>query len=206
MSIPGKPGVLVAVMLGFVLAVSGCSQGPGPAQSVSASRKLYTTAEALAGDAVAIVRGQLGEVRARVQDDGGSGKEMFSFPMVLYRFDVVDSKSTAPLPSSITLAWIDTDKYKVDVEDAVPLAQGREYVLFLEKITEEERGGLKGYGTLYVPVSSNAGVFSIGERGKAMATDRTFVSVQKGAAHQERVNDRMAVDPESLLSLSPGKG
>ena len=62
---------------------------------------------------------------------------------------------------------------KIDADAALRLAQGRDYVMFLEKLTEEERGGLQGYGTLYVPVSSNAGVFSV-KRGQAVATDKEF--------------------------------
>ena len=75
-------------------------------------------------------------MQARAKDDGGS-TQSGALPIILYRFHVGRSNSAAALPATITLAWIDTDTVKIDADAALRLAQGRDYVMFLEKLTEK---------------------------------------------------------------------
>ena len=63
---------------------------------------------------------------------------------------------------------------------------------------------MKGYGALYVPVSSNAGVFRV-DGGQAVATDPQLVSLKRSGAAAKKLNGKMSIDPSELLALTPKK-
>ena len=92
----------------------------------------------------------------------------------------------------------------MDNSDIPELSVGHDYVLFLEKVTEARRGGLSGFGTLYVPVSSVAGVFEVASA-DAVAEDPALASLSAGnTGAATRVNGRLSVPPAALLRLRAG--
>lgn len=104
------------------------------------------------------------------------------------------------MPTKIIIASVDTEQ--VDSSDAVPLSTGDTYLLFLERVDEKARGGLTGYGTLYVPVGGIAGIFEI-KAGKAHAVDPEIEKLR--GRTQSVLNGRMVTDPDKLLQLDPVK-
>ena len=203
-----RAAVSIITIVGLLL-ISACQGKPATNSAqekvkLSASRKIYSDVESVAKDSSLIVRGQLDRIVARTVDDGGSdGKAVVTVPTILFEMSdyQVGGDSRQPL-GKIIVAWPDTDK--IESDELVPLSLGQGYVLFLEKVDEEERGGLKEYGTLYVPVSSIAGVFQIVNETSSVASDPGLVSLEKSGPPAKRQNDRMTANPEDLLSLVPG--
>lgn len=200
-----RPSVRNAVVgLGLIFAISTTGYGCSSEREVSKpqyefSRKLYSDAELMATDSSAIVTGRLGSVVARTVDDGGQPGGI-GVPAVLYEFEVAAGSKGVNLPTKITIASTDTEK--IDSSDAVSLTTGNSYLLFLERVNESGRGGLSGYGTLYVPVSGIAGIFEI-KAGKAHAVDPEVKKLR--GKTEPSVDGRMSTDPDKLLQLSPQK-
>ena len=190
------------VGLGLIFAISTTGYGCASEREVSKpqyefSRKLYNDAELMAKDSSAIVTGKLGPVVARTVDDGGQPNGI-GVPTILYEFEVAAGSKGIDAPTKITIASVDTEE--IDSSDAVSLITGNPYLFFLERVDKGDRGGLSGYGTLYVPVSGIAGIFEI-KNGKAHAVDPEVQQVS--GKTEPSVGGRMSTDPSKLLKLSP---
>lgn len=119
--------------------------------------------------------------------------------MAVYSFAVSRSSLGIARPETLVLAWVDTKSMTVDPDDAIPLQPGHDYLLFLEKLTRADRGGMQELGTTYTPVGSNAGVFPI-VSGQAVATDRTYDRVLR-TDPAKNTAPPLSLDPRAALAL-----
>lgn len=196
-SISAARSVLVAILAAVLLVASGCATDK---RTIQTSGKLYTEVAALAADSTLVAHARVVSVVARTVDDGGDSHAAVQIPVIIYALDLMSSNPS--MSGSIQLVWPDTDK--VTIDDYMGLTQGKEYVFFLDSARPEERGGLQGFGTLYLPVGEVNGVFEV-SGGTAQSLGRSLVRMNQGGSPASMADGHLSTSVGELLKLTPGK-
>ncbi|WP_203566742.1 hypothetical protein [Aestuariimicrobium ganziense] len=133
-------------------ATVGCSQQ----RQSSATYPSYESLEQLVSASSLVAQGTVG--RGRRTLDGNT-------PVALFNLSVTRCTKAAAVGQKLTLVMPDTKSPQRRGETSV--SADRDYVLFLDEVTVQERDGLADEGTVYSSVGGPQGIFTVdGDRAR----------------------------------------
>lgn len=145
---------MIALSAGCASTAAGPTTGPGSSGTEIAG-PTYSGLDDTGRASDLLVLGTFSGDSQAHEDDGGLPGEA-SQKVIVREFHVAQAKPSSTL-KVIKIALPESPERP----SGASLAADASYALFLERITEEQRGGLKGLGDLYLPVSATTGMYSV---------------------------------------------
>lgn len=161
-----RRSILAALLL---LPLSACTNRDEDTSSAntstthrSVSGPTYDTVTDIGESSTIIIRGRFVSFQEADDDGGNTSSDATKIHMRIGDFTVTDGSSDIPARIQIAIdSPVEFGEQDSLVEGLQQIRTGVDYLIFAEKVTKSERGGLQQYGDLYNIVGTSNGVFTV---------------------------------------------